>query len=64
MYPKLSVREFPKCHAVGISGCDIFASANASRLRRYGFVELAGYEVEDGATQEPKLKRAKLEAAR
>ncbi|CDI81883.1 NAD(+) ADP-ribosyltransferase, putative [Eimeria acervulina] len=30
---------------------------------RYGFVELAGYEVEDGATQEPKLKRAKLEAA-
>ncbi|CDJ49184.1 NAD(+) ADP-ribosyltransferase, putative [Eimeria brunetti] len=30
---------------------------------RYGFVELAGYEMDDGTTQEPKLKRAKLEAA-
>ncbi|CDJ30209.1 NAD(+) ADP-ribosyltransferase, putative [Eimeria mitis] len=30
---------------------------------RYGFVELAGYDMDDGAEQEPKLKRAKLEAA-
>ncbi|CDI87101.1 NAD(+) ADP-ribosyltransferase, putative [Eimeria praecox] len=30
---------------------------------RYGFVELAGYTMDDGTSQEPKLKRAKLEAA-